>query len=392
VNNKARYFLAFSVSVIGLLVCAPARAEAGPPTLTVAPPERVIFSWARDRCADDDIPDAPLRAVRLKDGTLFASAAHYDNRPFRGRDLLDLRKDCQSVYSGGRNPDPAAYDDRTWLMSFWTNDGSTIFALGHNEYRANDHEGRCAFRTLRECLYDSVVALGSADGGKSFQRLSQLPIASPRHHQQADLGRLRGFLLPSNIVEFDGFYYAIIQTAPEPEYRGGMCLFRTSDLHSVREWAYYVGDGFSPSASDVYRTTGPSPPPCQPLANLNGIVWSLLKHEPSATFLALLTVHAAEPGRVSLAVAVSKDLIHWSKPRPFMTPPIFWEASCGHGPRYSYPALIDPSSNSSNFETIGDTALLFMTRIMFLNCKSTMQRDLVVSPVELDWATSHGPN
>lgn len=65
--------LAFALASAAFEVCA------GPaPILEAVDPTRMepVFLWMRDRCAEDNIPDAPLRAVRLDGRTVLAFAAH----------------------------------------------------------------------------------------------------------------------------------------------------------------------------------------------------------------------------------------------------------------------------------------------------------------------------
>jgi hypothetical protein len=46
-----------------------------------------VFLWAPDRCAEDDVPDAPLRAVRVDDYHVIAFATHEQNRALLGPNL-----------------------------------------------------------------------------------------------------------------------------------------------------------------------------------------------------------------------------------------------------------------------------------------------------------------
>jgi hypothetical protein len=356
------------------------------PTIQISPdgPQFTIFRWMTDKCGDDDIPDAPLRAVRLSDGKLFAAANHYTNQVFRGNDFASLKKDCRSIYEGKQNSAPAAFDDRTWLMSFWSPDGVQIAALGHNEYRASEH-GDCRSTTLGQCNYDAVVTAASDDSGRSFKRLSAKPVAAPRYRQDGDLGRIRGFLHPSNIIRNGQYSYAIIQTMPDAPQQGGECLFRTSDPLSPDSWSYLTSGGaFVSSPSNPYTSNAP-PPPCQPLARLSGIVWSVLHLENSNYFIGLLTIADPNPQRAALAIAVSTDLINWSAPRPFKTIVAAWSNDPTATEKYSYPSLIDPSSPSRNFDTIGHQAFLTMTQFNMKGGRMTLDRDLIALPVKLDW-------
>jgi hypothetical protein len=152
-----------------------------------------VFLWTRDRCAEDDIPDAPLRAVRLDDYHVIAFATHEQNRAFLGPNLEALKRDCRIVFAGRHSDKPEDYSDRVWIVSTWSDDGRTIFALGHDEYQAHRHPGRCRFATYAECWWNAIVLLRSADGGRSFSRVGDRPVATIPSRQDVDQGHSRGF-------------------------------------------------------------------------------------------------------------------------------------------------------------------------------------------------------
>lgn len=139
------------------------------PTLTPAGPIELVFVWTASRCADDDIPDAPLRAFRVAPTSVVGFSTHFKNRRFLGADLNSIARDCAVVFAGRELPNPEDYSDRVWISSTWSEDGHTIFALGHDEYQANCHPGRCHFSTYMECWYNAIVLLRSDDGGAAFR-------------------------------------------------------------------------------------------------------------------------------------------------------------------------------------------------------------------------------
>ena len=188
------------------------------------------FLWTRDRCAEDDIPDAPLRAVRLDDDHVIAFATHEQNRAFSGPNLGTLKRDCRIVFAGRHSDRPEDYSDRIWIASTWSEDGRTIFALGHDEYQAHRHPGRCRFATYAECWWNAIVLLRSDDGGRNFSRVGDRPVATIPSRQDIDQGHSRGFYEPSNIVKRGDAYYALIRAGGEGAQQAGTCLFRTNDL------------------------------------------------------------------------------------------------------------------------------------------------------------------
>lgn len=373
-------------TMVALLIAQPALVAPLPaavPQLKITGPEFVIFDWQTERCEDQDLADKPFRALRLANGEIFASGDHYLNMFLRGRDFRHLKKTCHSSYRGSGNPSPAAFDDRTWLMSFWTPDGVRITALGHNEYHADKHAA-CRFSGPWHCNYDAVVAAESSDGGRSFTRAAALPIAAPRYRQDGSLGRIRGFLHPSNIVGDGHFFYAIIQADPDPPQSEGACLFRTTDPLTPQAWTYLATTGAFVTSSSTPYAGGAAPSPCQRLARLNGIVWSLLRLDDGRGYLALLTVPVENKLQTGIALAVSRDLTTWSKPNVVMTIVSAWNNDPAAPLRYNYPSLIDPASPSRNFDTIGHAALLTMARIHMDGGHATLQRDVVATPVALE--------
>ena len=53
--------------------------------LSITSAIETVYSWRKDRCSDDFIPDAPARAFRKSDGNLIVIAAHYTNSILQGQ-------------------------------------------------------------------------------------------------------------------------------------------------------------------------------------------------------------------------------------------------------------------------------------------------------------------
>src|SRR5665213_225685 len=88
-----------------------AATQATPFAETIGQPSPV-FRWSTDRCDDQDIPDAPIRALHLVDSTVLAFDSHFNSRRFLGGTLDSIRRDCAVVYKSPENADPAASADR----------------------------------------------------------------------------------------------------------------------------------------------------------------------------------------------------------------------------------------------------------------------------------------
>jgi hypothetical protein len=356
----------------------------GQQTVSVVGSETVIYDSERDGCTKDDISDAPMRAVRLSNGDLLASGAWATNRLLRGKDFYSLKKQCSQATISARNPNPEAFNDWTWLMSFWTDNGSTIHALAHEEYQGHRYPGKCESGKQMLCTYQAVNAFRSDDEGRTFSRVGKWPIAASRGRYDSAANRMTGFRHPSNIVRYEGFYYAIIETTAEQEQQGGNCLFRTADITDPDAWTYLTKSGWHSSSFNPYDDTV-APPPCDRLSRLSGIVWSVLRRNADGQFIALITTRSKQPNRVDLALSSSLDLKTWTDPVSFYTIVAAWNADCGQPYRYNYPSLIDPSSSSKSFETISSEGMLFMSRIQMKGCSQTMHRDAVAYPLHIEW-------
>ena len=77
----------------------------------------------------------------------------------------------------------------------------------------------------------------------------------------------------------------------------------------------------------------------------------------------------------------SSDLIHWTHRKLLMEMTLPWTAEHNDDVMYLYPSLLDPKSESRNFDTSGKTAYVYYTR---LNAgQGSLDRDLIRVPVEI---------
>src|SRR3954469_16172091 len=108
----------FTVLAI-LALTTPAAAALDPPlsSLTLVGPPTLLFKAGRDACDGADVPDASARALRDATGAVALFGMHYRNRALRGPDFDHLTLDCAIVLDSGEKPDPALYDDRSWITT-----------------------------------------------------------------------------------------------------------------------------------------------------------------------------------------------------------------------------------------------------------------------------------
>lgn len=350
----------------------------------------VVFRYATDACDEEDIPDAPARAFRGEDGTVTLFATHWRNRRLRGPDLLALRQDCTVVFHGSGDSQPERFDDRLWITSTWTADGTTVFALIHGEYQGFRHPGRCSTGRYVDCWYNAISQAVSRDGGRSFRFERHPPplAAAVPYRYDPDARRHIGFFNPTNIVRHDGAWFTVVATSGVGAQPYGNCLLRTTRLEDPAAWRGWDGTGFNVAFANPYAAKlRPEAHVCQPIGRgaLNWPVGSLTKHEPSGAFIALLKTYKRDaPGaarRAVLMASASWDLIRWSRPATVSGVPTPRDTECEHDPPVSYPSLLDPRSTDRNFETVGNAAVVFMTWFNARDCRRGMDRDLVRVPV-----------
>lgn len=331
---------------------------------------------ARPGCDPLDIPDAPARAIRLQNGEVQLYASHFHSRVERGPGLLNLKHDCQVVFRGAENDDPAAYNDRAWIVSPWT-DGTTIWTIVHNEFQGHRRPNLCPSKQYMDCWYNSLTAAASRDAGRSFLRMPgrALVAALPYRYDQVGLGH-HGYFNPSNIATLNGAQYMLTFATHAGLQQEGNCLLRTLHVDQPASWRAWNGSDFSVAFIDPYA--GPQTPEghvCEPVG-VNRLRWpvtSLVRHQGSGLFIATM-LNGARGGGVYYAT--SADLIRWSEPAALM-PGIGQGAfTCTDLPPIAYPSLLDPTTDDINFATVSNNPSLFFTRFNVTNCRTGMDREL----------------
>ena len=374
-----RLLLALLLSCVGT--------EGSAARYVVASGAETVFAWESQRCDAQDIPDAPARAFRDAGGTVRLFAPHFVNRAMTGRSLDGVTPDCRIIFEGGRNDDPAAFDDRIWLTSFHTSDGITIHALGHAEYHGHKRPG-CAGGRYMDCWWNAVVQLVSTDGGASFRRVGpgNAVVAAWPYPYDGRQGHPTGYFSPSNIVERDGFHYVFIFAAAQGLQRRGACLLRTDQIADPQRWRAWDGKDFTVRLIGAYA--GADQPPqdrvCAPLAGIPSTLTSVTQ-QADGSFTGLFAasrplVPGGSPVTGIYAVR-SRDLLHWSEPSLLLAVPMMFDFPCDAPSVYAYPSLLDPDSPSPTFTTTGAHPYLYLTRFNVRDCKLGMNRDLVRFPV-----------
>ena len=389
-----RKCLAMVAATLPLVATWPALGqETGGITLTVSGQEEMVFDWAKQACAKSHVPDAPARAFRDGDGQVHLIASHNDNRRFSGPDLNHLKPECAVIYQAKKSNVLDQYDDMGWISGVWTGDGKTVYALAHMELRGDRAPGLCNNKTYSSCLLNTVTALVSRDGGKSFvpepgkgsgPMVANLPYPFPN-----DRKARVGYANPTNIIKRDGWYYAMVFADGYRDQKRGNCVLRTHDLSDPSSWRAWDGKDFTVQFIDPFRqqTADAKDHVCAPVSKskIGRMIGSISEHEGTNEVIAVFGDRRTENGRTASGIyaSTSKDLVNWSEPRLVFEAPLLWENGCSSEGRVFYPALLDPKAKTPSFQDTSDKAYIYYTRYQLTGCKVTWDRDLVRVPVTI---------
>lgn len=355
--------------------------------LDVVGQPQVVFNWSTQRCEDLDIPDLPTRVFRDASGNVQLIAAHFRNRRFIGPNLDHLAHPCSLILNSAGNADPSAFDDAEWIAATYSPDGKTVYALIHDEYHGWEHPGQCPSSSYytSACWYNTITLAVSTDGGATYADQPQpRVVASVPYRYVPDKGPL-GMFSPSNIVHnpTDNYYYALVYLnlyGLTPQV--GTCLIRTKNLADPTSWrAWSGGHSFNTSFVDPYRSQDdPNAHLCMPLHHLGPGDMQPGSLSYSTVARQWLWVGQAIGGAY---FSQSSDLINWTSPKLFFPAQVTWNYQCGNADPIEYPTLIDPTSTSRNFDTVGDTAYVYFTQFHPAGCQLGLNRDLMRLEVQV---------
>lgn len=373
------------VAALGLAVAGAAMADPVP-----------LFDWSEDRCARWDVPDAPARFWRDPGGLVHMLAGNDANRLSIGPDLLTLERRCDVVHSGREDPAPGARDDRVWIAAVHTRDGKHIEALGHAEYHGHAHPGACGAGSYMACWRNAIVALESDDGGRGFHRIPGPPVAALPYRYDPGQTRRSGYFNPSNMIEAGGYLHVFFFAEAYSAQKRGVCLARRPLDGGPGDWRGWDGAGFSIRFADPYARAVEHPERhvCEPLPGLTATLSTVVRQPATGRYLAVSPM-AAETGGTRTAgiwALTSTDLVHWQNRGLLVAVPLLWARDCAAGFAHAYPALVDPDSRARNFDTVGETFWLTVTRMALDgDCAVGPDRDLV--RYDVSWpAQAHAPS
>ncbi len=352
------------------------------PALRVTGPEVIVFDWSKQACEPTDYPDLPTRALRDSGDAVTLTIPHMTNRRLVGPDFDRLSHPCGATLKSHREADPDRWNDREWVASTWTPDGTTVYALLHNEYQGRRHPGRCPSGVYQRCWWNAVTHAVSTDGGRTFMHATppRHVVLKPSAPYMPDAGPV-GVFAPSNIVRSpsDGWLYALVHVE-ELDGKSGVCLIRTRTPGIAPSWQTWRPTGFEvPARRSAAACELVAPDRISTLSS--SLTWNTeLDRYVLVGTMAFVREGEAKPG---VWYATSENLHDWSVPIRILEAELPSTYRCGDPDPIAYPSLIDPDSGSRNFDVSGRRALLYFTRMHYEGCRQTEDRDLVRVPVEI---------
>lgn len=319
-----------------------------------------------------DIPDEPCRAWFHPNGTITMLSTHTQARLDHGPALDKLHHDCRPVFNSTWDQDPAAFDDRTWLMSPWVPQpgAQTIYALAHMEFHGfsdTTNHSKCIDPSTGKpytkspeplmCWYNAIVLLKSVDGGQNFQHALPPPqhlVASAPYRYPDTAAPGIGYGDMSNILqhESDGFLYIFANS--RHDYLGmkrGHCLLRTKpeNLYNPKSWRAWGGSDFNITFINPYTnntSVDPAKHACTP-------VDSMVLHP---SFIGYSTHHsqyiAVGQAGPNMVFSLSENLIDWN------TPTVLRHLNTTKHVKEAYATLLDPTASSGrgNVDRVGQSS------------------------------------
>lgn len=356
--------------------------------------EEVVYDWTTDRCEDENIPDAAVRAFRDSDGKIQLIIAHWNSYRMIGNDFNSLATDCANgpVLTSDFDGDPASYNTGEWLHSLYTLDGTTIYAFLHNEYHGQDYPGyvTCPSGDGNLCWYNSVTLAISTNKGSSYAHAAPPDhlVASIPYEYEPDVGP-SGVFNGSNILfnQSDGYYYKLVQLEERELQEVGVCPIRTQNLADPSSWRAWDGTGYNVQFVNPYTESGfdPADHVCQPLdySRIEKMRGSISYNTYFDKFL--LVGSAQLSGVWGFYYSLSDDLVNWTNRRLIM--PGNLQVNPAHSSNadvLAYPSLIDHNDTSRNFEVTGREAYLYYTRWHAPLIYGTWDRDVVRIPIRFN--------
>ena len=356
----------------------------------VVGPAETVFDWSVDSCEEIDVPDLSARAFVDSKGQVQLIATIAANRRNVGPDLNNLTHQCDVIMRSDGDPDPSHFNDSEWIGATYTEDGQTIHALVHNEYHGMEHPGQCPQNDSFLCWYNAITQVVSTDGGVTYTHLPgpEHLVASLPYPYEAGAGPY-GLMEPSNILKGrDGYYYAMVGVDGYASPDQHVCLMRTDDISRPDLWRAWDGAGFDFQFVNPYAAPIESPKEkiCAAISydQINNMHTSITYNDYLDKYVLIgQTGQNTDSGLVwGYYYSFSDDLIHWTDRQLLIEMPLAGVLGYNGPDVFAYPSLLDPESDSRNFDTAGKDAYIYYTHFRVESGAGFWDRDLERFPVE----------
>ncbi|MFH1213044.1 MAG: FlgD immunoglobulin-like domain containing protein [Candidatus Neomarinimicrobiota bacterium] len=344
--------------------------------------EEIVFDYSADACYTEDIPDGPAQAFRDADGKIQMIAAHKIAYRMIGNDFNSLVRDCSNgpVFTSDESSVAGSYNNQEWLAGVYTSDGKTIYSIVHNEYKPlGDANWQIAW-------YNTLTFATSTDTGRNYTHatppnhfLAGIPYRYQASGPMGIFGGSRPIYNPN-----DGYYYAMVHLEAYNLQNWGVGIIRTQTLDDPDSWRGWDGEGYNVQFIDPYNETVDNPANhiLAPVSRANiGKMCDNLTYNTYLNKFMVVGFHNKKNLNTNVTVygiyySLSDDLINWSAPiLVYESPKTGWEV----GGIY-YPAIIDHSDTTRNFQRPGREAYLYFTRWN----SGSLDRDLIRIPIRFN--------
>ena len=364
--------------------------------IEVTGPPQNIWSAAETfkRCGiNNDVPDVTPSLFFANGQVNMIQGAHQYHH-MNGPSLFSLHRDCHIARNSTGNPDPSKFTGDEFLDSTWIfpESNGTVISLIDTEYPGN-HFDNCPFppdKYVYPYCYITTISLAvSHDFGTSFHYAKPPPhhLVATVPYQYDPLQKASGWCAPSNIVEYDGYYYVAIWNKNQNKLqKAGTCIMRTPSLLEPSSWRAWNGTEFATQFISPYSTHKPINPQdhlCETISTIpkecsaEGLAYS----KSLKSFIMTVGCNVLTD-KENFRYFMSKDLIQWSQPIVFFTR--------SNADRYlnitgmSYPIIIDtnaPFHGDPNYSVLqSNKAYLLWTSIG--HSPYTDGRNSWASPIE----------
>jgi hypothetical protein len=345
-KNPGTSWQIMAAGAFGAAPPLPVQANDGHVQITAVGGTQTVFNHTTDACNPtdplNDQPDSSYFAFRSADGTVTLTGNDWPtNYRMVGPSLDSVQRSCAPTYVSAQDQVYPDFKDFEWLAAAYTLDGTTVYALTHNEWDPQPppcNDGSFLF---------GITLLVSTDGGATYTHPSNYKIAVPPAYNGSCPVVGYGF---SNIIAKDGYYYAFFIRF------GGTCIMRTTNLADASSWQTLVGGSWQSLPAPLS-----APAQCDlPQAPTNSEKDPSLSLTYSTYLNAYVALIFGVPG---LWYSTSTDLVNWSPPQSILaySPGGVNGLDQVNGLTLLYGSFLDPTDSSRNFENIGQQPYLYLT-------------------------------